>query len=94
MVEDFEEKSPEAFDLNQVSGIVRRRRWHFLLPLFLGWLIVWGASWVLPAKYKSGTTILVDEPTVSKELVPSNVNDNLQDRLQSITQQISSFSII
>jgi polysaccharide chain length determinant protein (PEP-CTERM system associated) len=90
MVEDFEEKSPEAFDLNQVSGIVRRRRWHFLLPLFLGWLIVWGASWVLPAKYKSGTTILVDEPTVSKELVPSNVNDNLQDRLQSITQQILS----
>ncbi|MGA9041505.1 MAG: XrtA system polysaccharide chain length determinant [Terriglobales bacterium] len=90
MVEDFEEKSPEAFDLNQVRAIIRRRRWYFLLPLFLGWLAVWGASWVLPSTYKSGTTIIVEQPTVSKELVPSNVNDNLQDRLQSITQQILS----
>jgi len=90
MVEDFEETRPEGFELNQVAGIIRRRRWHFLVPLFFGWLLVWGASWVLPSVYKSGTTIIVEQPTVSKDLVPSNVNDNLQDRLQSITQQILS----
>ncbi len=90
MAEDFEEKSPEGLDLGHLAGIVRRRRWHFLVPLFLGWLVVWSASWVLPSVYKSGTTIIVQQPTVSKDLVPSNVNDNLQDRLQSITQQILS----
>ncbi len=90
MVEDFEEKSSEGFSLQQLAGIIRRRRWHFLIPLFFGWLVVWGASWVLPSVYKSGTTIIVEQPTVSKDLVPSNVNDNLQDRLQSITQQILS----
>src|SRR5277367_6281386 len=90
MVEDFEEKSSEGFSLQQLAGIIRRRRWHFLIPLFFGWLVVWGASWVLPSVYKSGTTIIVEQPTVSKDLVPSNVNDNLQDRLQSITQLILS----
>src|SRR5450432_3952111 len=86
-VEDFEQENQPTLNLQQVAGIVRRRHWHFLLPLFLGWVTVWGASWVLPSVYKSVTTIIVEQPTVSKELVPSNVNDDLQDRLQSITQQ-------
>jgi polysaccharide biosynthesis transport protein len=90
VVEDFEEKTPEGFSLQQVAGIVRRRHWHFLVPLFLGWVTIWGASWFLPSIYKSSTTIIVQQPTVSRELVPSNVNDNLQDRLQSITTQILS----
>ena len=90
MIEDIEEQKSEGFEFSQIAGIVRRRRWHFLIPLFLGWLIVWCASWELPSIYKSQTTIIVLQPTVSKDLVPSNVNDNLQDRLQSITTQILS----
>jgi polysaccharide biosynthesis transport protein len=89
-VEDLEQENQQGLNLQQVAGIVRRRRWHFLLPLFIGWVTVWGASWFLPSVYKSGTTIIVEQPTVSKELLPSNVNDDLQDRLQSITTQILS----
>jgi polysaccharide chain length determinant protein (PEP-CTERM system associated) len=65
---------------------------HFLIPMFIGWLAVWGASWVLPARYKSGTLILVEQPTMPKDLVAPNVSENLQERLQSITQQILSRS--
>ena len=90
MAEEFEEKKTEGFNLRQVAGIIRRRHWQFLVPLFLGWLLIWGASWEMRSIYKSGTTIIVLQPTVSTALVPSNVNDNLQDRLQSITQQILS----
>jgi polysaccharide chain length determinant protein (PEP-CTERM system associated) len=90
MMEDFEEKNPEGLDLDKYLGIARRRHWQFLIPLFFGWALVFGASWFLASTYKSATTILIEQPTVSKELVPSNVNDNLQGRLQSITQQILS----
>jgi succinoglycan biosynthesis transport protein ExoP len=90
MTEDFEENSAEGLDLNKYLGIARRRHWQFLVPLFFGWALVFAASWALPSTYKSATTILIEQPTVSKELVPSNVNDNLQGRLQSITQQILS----
>ena len=89
MAEDFEEKSLE-FDPQAYLAIVRRRHFHFLIPLLVGWLAVWGASWILPATYKSSTLILVEQPTMPKDYVTPNVSDNLQERLESITQQILS----
>jgi polysaccharide biosynthesis transport protein len=90
MVADLEEKNSEGFDLQRYLGIIRRRHMQFLIPLLLGWLVVWGASWVLPSRYRSGTLILVEQPTMPKDYVTPNVNDDLQDRLRSITQQILS----
>jgi polysaccharide biosynthesis transport protein len=89
MAEDFEEKSIE-FDLQACLAIVRRRHLHFLIALFAAWLIIWVASWILPARYKSNTLILVEQPTMPKDYVTPNVTDNLQERLESITQQILS----
>jgi polysaccharide chain length determinant protein (PEP-CTERM system associated) len=90
MVDDLEENSSEGIDLQHYLGVVRRRHIHFLIPLFFGWALVWGASWVLPPRYQSSTLILVEQPTMPKDYVTPNVNDDLQDRLQSITQQILS----
>ena len=90
MVDDLEEESSQGFDLPRYLGIVRRRHMQFLVPLFLGWAVVWGASWVLPPQYLSSTLILVEQPTMPKDYVTPNVNDDLQERMQSITQQILS----
>ena len=90
MVDDLDEQSSQGFDLQRYLGIVRRRHMAFLIPLFLGWAVVWGASWVLAPVYRSGTLILVEQPTMPKDYVTPNVNDDLQDRLRSITQQILS----
>lgn len=90
MPEDFEEQESQGLDLQKYLGIVRRRHLHFLIPLFLGWAAVWAASWILPPRYESSTLILVTQPTMPKDYVTPNVSDNLQDRLQSITQQILS----
>jgi succinoglycan biosynthesis transport protein ExoP len=90
MSEELEEESPQQFDIGRVLDIARRRHLQFLLPLFLGWLVVWGTSWFLQARYKSGTVILVEEPAMPKNYVVPNVNDDLQGRLQSISQQILS----
>lgn len=77
-------------DFQRYLDIARRRYLHFLLPLFVGWLAVWSLSWVIHPKYKSSTLILVQEPTMLKNYVEPNVSDDLQDRLQSISQQILS----
>src|SRR5271157_1640198 len=90
MTEFSGEQNSEGFDVQHYLDVARRRHLHFLIPVLLGWLAVWGASWILPATYKSGTLILVEQPTMPKDYVVPNVNDNLQDRLQSITQQILS----
>ena len=90
MVDNLDEKSSEGFDLQRYLGMVRRRHLQFLIPLLLGWAVVWGASWVLSPRYQSTTLILVEQATMPRDYVMPNVNDDLQDRMQSITQQILS----
>jgi uncharacterized protein involved in exopolysaccharide biosynthesis len=90
MVEQRDELEPKDFDLQRYVGIARRRYLYFLVPLFFGWLAVWSVSWSLPPRYRSTTLILVAQPTMPKDYVTPNVNDDIQERLQSITQQILS----
>ena len=90
MADDLEEQQQAGFDYQRYLNIVRRRHLYFLIPAFLGWLLVWGASWFLPVRYKSGTLILVEQPTMPKNYVLPNVNDDVQERLQSIKEQVLS----
>lgn len=89
MPEVFETEDQEKFDLGRYVDIARRRHIHFLIPLLLGWLVVWGSSWLLQPRFKSSTVILVEEPS-SKNVVSPNVDDDLQARLQSMQQQVLS----
>jgi polysaccharide chain length determinant protein (PEP-CTERM system associated) len=90
MPDDPEEPKSERPDFQRFVNLVRRRHIHFLAPFLIGWLAVWGASWLLPQRYKSSTLILVEQPTMPKDFVLPNVADDLQVRLQSISQQILS----
>ena len=90
MPQTIRQTSPAGFDLQHYRGIVRRRHLQFLILMFLGWAVVWGSSWILPASYKSTALILVEQPTMPKDYVKPNVNQDLEARLQSITQQVLS----
>ena len=90
MAEDFEQENSESVDFGSYLDIARRRSWHFLIPFFVGWLVIWVVSWILPAKYRSGTLIIVEQPSVPSTLVESNIAEDLQNRLDTITQQILS----
>jgi polysaccharide biosynthesis transport protein len=90
VAEIYEEEKSKGFDLQRIWDMVQRRHMFFLVPFFGGWLLVFGLSFVLPKMYKSTTLILVQEPTMPKNYVLPNISDNLQDRLQSITQQLES----
>jgi succinoglycan biosynthesis transport protein ExoP len=90
MVDPTEEQNSERPDVERYLDIIRRRHLHLLIPFFCTWLLIWGSSWVLPPLYKSSTQILVEEPTMPENYVAPNVTENLQNRLQSISQQILS----
>ncbi len=89
MEEELQDAS-EPIDFTQIKGMVRRRRWQFLVPFFFGWLLVWAASWVIPSSYRSTTLILVEQPSVPEKYVVSNIDSDIQQQLDSITQQILS----
>ena len=90
MAEDFEEQASGGFDIQRLLGIVRRRHLQFLIPLFFGWLAVWGASWILKPTYKSTTTILVEQPTMPQNYVAPNISDDLQVRIESMKTELLS----
>ena len=88
MHDEFEEVTSRS--LEEYWAIIRRRRWWIILPLFICWGLVWAVSWFLPATYRSEALILVEQQEVPEQYVVPNVTISLQDRLQSMTQQILS----
>ena len=90
MFDELEEKPSQGQNFERYFDALRRRRWWLILPTFVIWAGVWGFSWLVPAYYKSETLILVEQQKVPAQYVVPNVTSDLQDRLQSMTQQILS----
>jgi polysaccharide chain length determinant protein (PEP-CTERM system associated) len=88
MHDDLEEVPSRS--LEEYWGIARRRRWWILLPMFVCWALVWAVGWLLPTTYTSEAEVLIQQQQVSQQYVAPNVTVSLQDRLQSMTQQILS----
>ena len=91
MTEEFDDQKSMR-GLDEYWDMVVLRRWWIIGPLFLGWLIVFASAWVIPPKYTSETVILVEQQKVPEQFVMPNVQVDLQERLQSITQQVLSRS--
>lgn len=90
MFEELDGKPSQGQNFQRYWDTVRRRRWWIILPTFVIWAAVWGFSWFVAATYKSETLILVEQQKVPAQYVVPNVTSDLQDRLQSMTQQILS----
>jgi polysaccharide chain length determinant protein (PEP-CTERM system associated) len=81
--------SSGKLDWRKYWQVLCRRRWWLALPAFAIWMAFWALAWFLPAVYRSETVILVEQQKIPEQYVVPNVAD-LQDRLQSMTQQILS----
>lgn len=76
--------------LQDYLAIARRRQWWLILPLFMTWALVMLGAWFIPPKYRSETVIIVEQQRIPEQYVVPNVASDLQQRLQSMTQQILS----
>lgn len=88
MLDELQE--PRQRSLEDYWVIARRRRWWIILPVFVCWTVVWIAGWLWPSTYESEAVILVEQQKVPEQYVVPNVSVDLQDRLQSMSQQILS----
>jgi protein tyrosine kinase modulator len=85
----------DAFEPNPVRwqdywAMAVRRRWWLMGPLFLCGFLAFGVAHFWPEQYRSEALILVEQQKVPELYVTPNVVTDLQDRLQSMTQQILS----
>jgi polysaccharide chain length determinant protein (PEP-CTERM system associated) len=90
MTEELFEQKSSMRGLGDYWDIVVRRRWWILGPLFFGFLLVFASAWLIPAEYTSEALILVEQQKIPEQYVMPNVQVDLNERLQSITQQVLS----
>jgi polysaccharide chain length determinant protein (PEP-CTERM system associated) len=73
-------------------GILRRRKWFILIPAVIGPVLGYLACIVTPSQYTSQTLVLVEQPTVPENIVKSMVTADLNERLETMQEQILSRS--
>ena len=69
--------------------LYRRRLW-LATSVCVTWALLTAVVWFIPAKYRSETLILVEQQRVPEHYVEPNVALDLQQRLQSMSEQILS----
>jgi uncharacterized protein involved in exopolysaccharide biosynthesis len=78
--------------LNDVRGFIRRRKKAFITAFVLVFLLACVVAVVLPPIYRSKATILIEEQQIPDEYVKSTLTSYAEERLESITQQIMSYT--
>jgi polysaccharide biosynthesis transport protein len=77
--------------LSSYWAMAKRRRWLIFLSIFLFWVIGWIVGRLIPASYVSEAIIGIQQQEVPEQYVEPNVNNSdLQNRVQTMTQQILS----
>jgi len=76
--------------INELKGLIRRRIKIFLLSAIPVFIIVTIIAFILPPIFVSRSTILIESQQIPQEYVKSTVTGYVEQRLQSITQQILS----
>lgn len=79
-------------DLREIKRVFRRFWWVLPTTTVVLAAVALAATFVLPKKYTSSTVVLVEPPSVSKEVVPTLQTEDLYHRLASMKEQILSRS--
>lgn len=82
--------SAETIKPEQIIEIVIRRRWYIIIPFCLVMIAGICSIFVLPKIYTSSTLILIQPQKVPEEFVRSLVSTDLDSRINTISQQITS----
>jgi len=77
-------------DITQYLDMVKRRKWWIIIPFLLTLLAGMNYAMTAPKIYESETLILVQSPRVPEDYVRSIISTSAEDRLRTITQQVTS----
>ena len=79
-----------TLDITKYIDMAIRRKWWIIIPFLI--VVLGGMFYALkaPRIYQAETLILVEPPKVPSEYVRPIVSGNVEDRLQTITQQVTS----
>ncbi len=83
-----DEEEGQSFDLAQIIDIAKRRFLFFLIPTILGAIIAVAVVYLIPPRYESLATVLVESQQIPVELVQSTVTSDPNQRITIIKQRV------
>lgn len=90
MTTDYYQNDEEegSFDLSQILAIAKRRFFYFLFPAIFGAIIAVVVVYLIPQRYESVGTVLVESQQIPVELVQSTVTSDPNQRITTIQQRV------
>jgi succinoglycan biosynthesis transport protein ExoP len=79
-------------DIHDYVDFIKRRKFYIIIPFLCIFVLVGLITILLPSIYRSNTTILIEAQQIPVDLVRSTVTGYVEERIQTITQQIMSRS--
>jgi len=79
-----------SFDFSYYLDIASRRKWWIIIPFLLTLLVCLAYALVAPRIYEAKTLILVQPQRVPEDFVRTIISATVEDRLRTITQQVTS----
>ena len=76
------------YSLQDYIAILKRRRWPILATFSLLAFLTLAVAVLLPAKYSSQATILIEEQEVPREFVISTITSFAAQQIQVISQRV------
>jgi polysaccharide chain length determinant protein (PEP-CTERM system associated) len=80
----------KSLDIHDYTEIFLRRIWYFVIPFIIIVAAAAVYAFYLPKMYRATTLVLVTPQKVPENLVRPTVTSRIEDRLQSISQEIMS----
>jgi len=83
--------APADLDLNDYLNVLKRRRFHFAIPFALVIVVAVLLAFLLPPRFQSEATLLIERQTIPNGIVESTVTGFVQERIQQITQTLLTY---
>lgn len=86
--EDEAQSSGFGTTLAQLPSIIWQRRWLVVIPALFGVIAATATAFLLPTRYESAATLLVQSPSLPAEVIGQEADSAINRRIEAIRQQI------
>jgi uncharacterized protein involved in exopolysaccharide biosynthesis len=77
-------------NMKSFRKVFARRKWYFAIPMIAVLIISLVTAFIIPPKYKSKATILIETQVVPEDLVRTTITGLVEARLHSLSQRVLS----
>jgi len=77
-------------DLHYLIDVVKRRKFYFIIPCILVFLVFVIIAFLLPPVYQATATISIEAQAIAEDLVRTTAAGYVEERLQNISQRVLS----